>query len=492
MQGVKPAQDGLFVYGSLDSMVPADDPYRRLDALLDLAWVRQETRRLYSWTGRPSIDPVVIAKLLLIAYMEGITSERELLRQVHVNLSFRRFLGYRLDEALPDHSALSRARYRLGQPFSQKLFEYVLSLCLDAGLVGGEHQSIDSTFVQANASLASLRPRLVPLAARDFTERLFEENPVEEEKAKGSSSGRGGGGGRCNDAFVSRTDPDCGLKRRGGGEARLGYLVHYSVDRLKQVITGVRTTAAHIPDSSQIVPLVDQIRKRGIPVRSVAADKGYSAGAVYQALDEQGVEGFIPMPEKRGERRGRFSQQDFTYEPVGDRFLCPAGKALPLVRVDPKGGGRQYRARPGDCQTCPLRERCTDARARTLRISPYHEHLERARQRLRTPAARRAAIARRTGPERLFAEGKGCHGLARAHYRGQANMEQQALLTATVQNLRRYVQAQTRAFSGAAALRVASAFELVSRIGSVLHHLSRLVGLRRRESRPPLAAVGAM
>ncbi len=449
MQGQKPPQQELFYYGSLDDLVPPDDLYRRLDQLLDLTWVRRETRALYSCTGRPSIDPVVIAKLLLIAYFEGIASERKLLRQVQVNLAFRRFLGYRLDEEVPDHSSLSRGRSRLGRPLFHKLFEYVLRLCLDAGLVGGEHQSIDSTFVQANASLASLRPRLVPVAAQEFTERVFQENPVPDEE----TGGRRRSGRRRNDTFVSRTDPDSGLHRRGGGKARLGYLMHYGVDRLRQVITGVRTTAAHIRDAGQLLPLVEQIRERGIPVRSVAADKGYSAGAVYQALQEEGIDAFIPLQPWGSERQGRFSQDRFTYDERQDRYRCPNGAWLTMRQV--RDGARKYRARAEDCRSCPLRQRCTTARARVLTISRYHAALVAARQRLRTPAARRAAIARRTGPERLFAEAKDCHGLRRARYRGLAKMEQQALLTATVQNLKRYLQAQTKAFAGAAALRAA-------------------------------------
>src|SRR3972149_2434984 len=230
MQGEKPPQEPLFYYGSLDDLVPPDDRYRRLNQILDLAWVRRQTRTLYSGTGRPSIDPVVIAKLLLIAYFEGITSERELLRQVQVNLAFRRFIGYRLDEPAPAPPSLSRARYRLGQPFFRKLFEYVLRLCLDAGLVGGEHQAIDSTFVQANASLASLRPRLVPVAAQEFTERVFRENPVEEEGAGAPGPPRKPTSTRNRD-YVSRTDPDSGLMARKARTARLGYPVHYSLGR---------------------------------------------------------------------------------------------------------------------------------------------------------------------------------------------------------------------------------------------------------------------
>jgi len=454
MQGQKPPQQELFYYGSLDHLVPPDDPYRRLDQLLDLTWVRRETRTLYSWTGRPSIDPVVIAKLLLIAYLEGITSERKLMRQVQVNLAFRRFLGYRLDEEVPDHSSLSRARYRLGQPFFRKLFEWVLRLCLDAGLVGGEHQAVDSTFVQANASLASLRPRLVPVAARQFTERVFQENPLADgaERAAGDDHRppRKPATTRNRD-YVSRTDPDSGiLARKGRRQARLGYLVHYSVDRLKKIVTGVRTVAAHVTDASQLVPLVDALRAGGLPVRSVAADRGYSTGRVYERLHQRGILAFIPLPQKGGRRRGLFSQEAFRYDAALDQFCCPNGAALTLRQV--RQGERRYRPRASDCAACPLRPQCTRGKVRTLTISPYHAYLQEARRLQTTAAAKRAAVARRTGPENLFSEAKGQHGLSRARYRGLAKMEQQALLTATVQNLKRYLRAGTRATSGAIAL----------------------------------------
>ena len=196
MQGEKLDQEDLFFYGSLDSLVPQDDPYRRLNSLLSLAWLRTETRHLYASTGRPSVDPVVIAKLLLIAYLQGITSERELMRQVQVNLSYRRFLHYRLSEALPDHSNLTRSRQRLGEKTIRRIFEYVLQLCLDAGLVGGELESVDSTFVQANASLSSLRPRLVEVEAERFTRQLFRLNPAEEDADEEEDKTPGGGGRR--------------------------------------------------------------------------------------------------------------------------------------------------------------------------------------------------------------------------------------------------------------------------------------------------------
>ena len=446
MQGEKLDQDDLFYYGSLDSLVPQDDPLLRLDALLDLSWLRRETRFLYSSTGRPSVDPVVVAKLLLIAYLQDIDSERELMRQVQVNLSYRRFLHYRLSEALPDHSALTRSRQRLGEATIRKVFEYVLRLCLDAALVGEELQSVDSTFVQANASLASLRPRLVAVEARTYTEKLFAADSDEEEQE--NKPGTRSRGRRRNEDFVSKTDPDSGVYRRKGLKSHLGFLVHFAVARGKQVITAVRTTGAEERDAGQLIPLLDQVAEAGIRVEAVAADRGYSSGEVYHALAEREIAAFIPQ--QRTGVPGHFSQEWFVYDREEDRYHCPNGAWLRRVRSAKE---IRYKARVDDCRSCPLRAHCTSGKVRTLNISPYEADLSAARLLQKTTAAGRAARERRICSERTFAEAKDQHGLRRAHCRGLTNLAIQALLTATVINLKRYLQAQTRAFPQAGALR---------------------------------------
>jgi transposase len=458
MQGQKAEQDGLFHYGSLDGLIPQDDPYRRLEAVLNLGWLRRDTRGLYGNVGRPSVDPVVVVKLLIIAYLQGISSERGLMRQVQVNLSYRRFVHYGLSENLPDHSSLTRTRQRLGEATMRKVFEYVLQRCLDAGLVGRE-ASVDSTFVQANASLSSLRPRLVVAKASEAAQqtlRLFQtdaaggEEDSEDDKPKRPPGKRAT---RRNDAYVSKTDSDAGIDSRPGTGVRLGYLVHFAVDSAKQIITAVRTTGAQQRDAAQLVPLIDQAINQGVAVEAVTADRGYSTAAVYHALAQRDIEAFIPMPDKGSERKGRFGHERFTYDSASDRYLCPAGKSL--NRQKKAGPERHYRAGWRDCGPCPLREQCTAAKARTLTISPFEDDLAAARARLRTPAAGRAAVTRRVCSERMFAEAKGEQGLGRAHYRGLSNTAVQALLTATVLNLKRYLRAQTRAFPAAAALREA-------------------------------------
>jgi transposase len=452
MQGRKQEQEALFYFGSLDSLVPEDDPFRRLDAILDLSWLRRETRSLYSAVGAPSIDPVVIAKLMLILYFEGLGSERELMRQVQVNLSYRRFLHYGLSERLPDHSNLTRARQRLGEATIRKLFEYVLRLCLDAGLIGGRLQSIDSTFVQANASLSSLRPRLVAVEAERITKQLFGgEGSVEEEDEQGGPPAKKRR--RRNDDYTSKTDPDSSLYRRQGIKARLGYLVHFAVDKTSSIVTAVLTTGAEHRDAAQLLPLVDEVRDQGIAVEAVTADGGYSSGEVYHGLAERDITAFIPQQSPGAERQGRFGQDRFTYDREADSYICPNGSRL--KRQKRRGTRRRYMASARDCRSCPLHDLCTTAKARMLEISPYEAELAAARKLQQTPAAKRAARDRRILSERSFAEAKDNHGLRRADQRGRPNVHIQALLTATAMNLKRYLRAQTQVFPAAAALRLA-------------------------------------
>jgi transposase len=475
MQGDKQQeQDDLFYYGTLDGLVPQDDPYRRLDGLLDLDWLRRDTRSLYAYGGRPSIDPIVIAKLLLIAYLQGITSERELMRQVQVNLAYRRFLHYSLSARLPDHSSLTRSRQRLGEVTVRRMFEYVLQLCIDAGLVGGDLETVDSTFVQANASLSSLRPRLVEVEAQRFTERIFRLNAVQDDDAEGHPLGEGASGrkttrGRskkppAHEALVSRTDPEAALYHRRGKGTHVGYLVQYAVDSSNQVITGVLTTSAHERDTAQLLPLLDQVQRQGIAVKAVAADRGYSSGEVYQGLAERGIQSFIPQPQKGGEVYGHFGHDRFTYDPELDRYQCPQGAWL--GRMKTRGPERRYKARKRDCHACPLKGQCTSGHVRTLNISPYQSELLAARELQATGAARKAARLRRVCSERTFAEAKERHGLRRAQQRGLGNMDIQALLTAAVINLKRYLKAVTRAFPAAAAGRAPARPTSVSRFRS--------------------------
>src|SRR4051795_9335709 len=148
------------VLAALEALVPHDHFYRHLDAVLDLAFVRDWVRDCYAERGRPSIDPVVFFRLQLIMFFEGLRSERQLIATASLNLAHRWYLGYHLDEPLPDHSSLTKIRERYGLAVFRRFFDHIVQLCADAGLVWGEELFFDATKVRANAALGAVAPRL--------------------------------------------------------------------------------------------------------------------------------------------------------------------------------------------------------------------------------------------------------------------------------------------------------------------------------------------
>lgn len=221
---------------SLDDLVPSDNFYRQVERCLDLDFVRDLVRGLCSGIGRPSIDPAVFFKLQLIAFFEGIRSERQLMEMVNLNLALRWYLGCDLDDKVPDHSSLSKIRERYGLVTFQRFFEHIIELCIDAGLVWGEELYFDGTKVRANAAIDKMVDR-VDLAAEQNLQHFFAETEddsvnyhdspissaadlVAKYSGKRLTGGRKPSYQRIADEKVSVTDPDATpMKPSGGGTA---------------------------------------------------------------------------------------------------------------------------------------------------------------------------------------------------------------------------------------------------------------------------------
>src|SRR5215216_6055324 len=257
---------------SLEDLVPDDNFYRQVELSLDLSFVHDLADEFYSSMGRPSVDPVVFFKLQLIAFFEGIRSERQLMESVNLNLAHRWFLGYDLDEPVPDHSSLSKIRERFGLEVFQLFFEHVVELCIQAGLVWGEELYIDSTKVQANASINGMIDR-TEFEVQQHLGQLFEhsdENASDFGKLVAKYNGERLNGirkphyQRITDDRVSPIDPDAApMQPSGGGSAVLGYRDHYVVDGGKaRIILSALVTPASIMDNTPILDLVDWVRSR--------------------------------------------------------------------------------------------------------------------------------------------------------------------------------------------------------------------------------------
>jgi transposase len=443
---------------SLDDLVPADHFYRHLDAHLDLSFVRDWVRDAYPNLGRPSIDPVIFFKLYLVMAFEGIRSERQLLMLATDRLSVRWYLGYGLDEPLPDASAITRFRQRVGLPLFQRFFEHVVDLCVDAGLVWGQEVLADATRVPANAAMDSLVPRLRAVVDGDLV-TLFAGDEVpaaEAEDARDASRWdllaecrldphrpATGSYERISSQKISRTDPDATPMAMRDGRTVLGYQDHYLVDGGQaRIILHAFVTPGDVSESQV---LVDQLRRtlfrRKLRPKRLIADARYGTGRNVHAIEELSINAYVPLHEGRTSSP-YYRHTAFTYDAERDAYHCPQGTVLKLRHQDDRHDRWLYRANASVCNACAVKPTCTSSnQGRQVGRSFHAEYLERVRAYADTPAFKKAMRKRSVWVEPLFAEAKSWHGLRQFRLRGLENVNIEALLIASGQNLKRWLAA---------------------------------------------------
>lgn len=453
---------------SLEQLVPQDNFYRQVEAKLDLDFVRALVKDQYATSmGRPSIDPVVFFKLQLIMFFEGFRSERQLMEQVNLNLAFRWYIGYDLDELVPDHSSLSKIRSRYGLNVFQRFFEHIVELCIGAGLVWGQELYFDGTKVQANAALESLVPRFY-VEAKQHLQRLFadinhevsevnlESAPNEGEPAPTSRGFVEKYNGtritgprmpwyqRTSDTQVSSTDPDATpMKRFSGDKAQLGYHTHYVVDGgTARIILAVLVTPASIMDNTPMLDLARWSRFRWrLRPKIAVGDTKYGTVTNIVGLEQDGIRAYVPIADSQ---RGDFYALDrFQYNAEQDVYICPQGHPLTLRYRSPSKQHSMYRADAQFCQTCPVRPECTTSKTgRSVVRSFFQDYLDRAVAYRATAAYQKAMRKRKLWPEPLFGEAKQWHGLRRFRMRRLWRVNIEGLMVAAGLNLKRLLRYQ--------------------------------------------------
>jgi transposase len=458
---------------SLENLVPKDNFYRHLDRKVDLSFVRDLVEDCYASSGRPSVDPVVFFRLQLVMFFEDIRSERQLMEVGADRLSIRWFLGYDLNEPLPDHSSLTRIRERYGLEIFRRFFERIVELCIEAGLVWGKELYFDATKVEANASLDSMRSR--SLMEHGLEEHLAGIFPEEEQPPEGANTlqntavrpaGQEGqalseanarqhrwiaqagrqqrevlrwGYTRIADLKASATDPDASPMQYKKGSSRLGYLTHYVVDGGKaRVILDVLVTPAEVTENLPMLELLFRSRFRWrLRPRSVTGDAAYGTTENIAAVEKAGMHAYMVLP-KHHERGPFFGKNQFTYDTEKDLYICPQGETLRRQGRDYKERSFRYAAKPSACNACPLKSRCTKSKkGRWIRRSFEEEYLERVRSYGDTEAYRKAIRKRAVWVEPLFAEAKDWHGSRRFRLRRLEKVNVEALLIAAGQNVKR-------------------------------------------------------
>jgi len=483
MQGSKTCEGRLFYQVTLESLVPADHLVRRLARVVELGWVRAATAQCYSTTGKPSIDPVVIAKMMIIGFLYNINSERQLMREIQVNLAYRWYLGYDLDEAIPNHSVLSKARRRLGQDFFDGFFNFVLQLCRQNGLIDGSNVLIDSTLVKGNASVESVTA--LKYSPKEYFQQLesVAEPQVEPSPKDNELGSNRPGDNRLCDKKHSTTDADVTLARKGKTTV-LGYKTHLCADSHKGIITSVTVSTAAADDTSAVPELLDKhIDALEQMPKRVVADGAYGSQGCLGYIQDKGIETVIKK-RSGGNRHGGYDKSRFVYDCAKDVFTCPAGNRLGRIRTDAKKHIAHYRCEPGCCSYCVQRLAClgesstAKARSVTRFDTPYES---RAQASCSSSLGRKLLTIRQTLLEGLFGQGKNFHGLGRARWRGIGNMLIQSMVIATVLNLKKLLSHSYKVADVAATECIAGFLMFFSDLILVVWLFCRIVYFRKLE-----------
>jgi transposase len=437
MMGQHDRSEALFHYFRLEDQVPETHLLRLIEKHISFAFVRQQLKDRYSEMGRPSVDPELLFRILLIGYLYGITSERKLVEELRMHLAWRWFTGLGFDQEIPHHSTFSKNRHGRFQESKlfEELFEQIVRQCVEVGLVEGKHLSVDGSFVEANAARQSRIPReqfveaaQVHHAVRQYLQELEQQNPVEEPVHTQDE--------------VSTTDPDSTYATKGGTPARLGYYDNYLVDNPSCVIVGVQATAARL--SQETVAAEDMLTRfaqwQGRTPESVGADTTYGNGEFLQWLAEREITPYMRTRESAKRKNSPFYGPDrFTYQPESNRYRCPAGEQLNYVGLNVRNRAHAYIGSAKRCGACSQKPQCTSGRYKYLAIHMDELARQRARELANTPEFAYAQRQRKK-VEALFAELKNQIGLRRVRLRRLKFVREQFFLAAAAQNIKRLVR----------------------------------------------------
>ena len=481
MQGKKKYTPKIFYQLSLDTLVPEDNFYRKLQSELSLDFLYKATKKYYGKEGRASIDPVVFFKILLVGYLNNINSDRALLRYCSNSLDVRLFLGYDLDEELPWHSTLSRTRQLFGEELFLELFRKVLSLCVEKGMVRGKRMAVDSAFIKANASMDSLVEKEVLEDASAFVDELEENSEFKvttqrkklvdrhhawkEKEYEGmpgnNKSDRKDEDGNTirpkylsNHTHYSPTDPDAKISVKPGKARQLNYSGQLAVDDAHHVITGACASTSGSKDSAIFPDIMNQTlencRQNDIEMDEVLADAGYSSGEALKYCKEKGINAYIPnFGQYKPEREGFvFNKEQNRYECVksgGNRALLP----FKDTKTDSKGYAKNiYRSSERDCKDCPLRAECCGKVTKFKKIDttihkPLYDEMHKKLQ--RDPNYTRFLTKRRSSRvEPVLGTLINHHNMKRVNTRGIKNANKHVLMAALTYNLKKYLKFITR------------------------------------------------
>jgi transposase len=435
---------------TLEELVPSDHLLRLIDRHIRFDFIREATAHLYSAdNGRPAVDPMQLFKMLFIGYLFGIRSERQLVREIQVNVAYRWFLGLGLTDRVIDASTFSQNRRRRfsGTDIEQAIFDQIVLQAIEHSLIGGRVFYSDSTHLKASANKNRLDLHQVSVTPQTYLAEL--NAAIDEDR---TAHGKAPLPAVPDDALptreikLSRTDPDAGYMVRDGKPTGFFYLDHRTVDGDHALITDIHVTPANLHDSVPYLDRLDRMRRRfDFEVGAVGLDAGYFTPAICKGLVERDIYGVIGY-RRPNHREGYFYKREYVYDREQDVYICPNHQSL-AYRTTNRLGYREYVSTQSQCANCPMKGQCTKS-ANGVKVVIRHvweDHKEAVDAHRLTQTGKRLYKRRKETVERSFADAKELHGHRYARFRGLAKVRGQALLAGACQNMKKIARLLARA-----------------------------------------------
>src|SRR6478752_109805 len=445
MGRLKSDQGQLFYEFRLGDAVPEDHLVRKIDTALDLSWLRSELAPYYSSMGRPSIDPELMIRMLVVGYVFAIRSERLICREVQVNLAYRWFCGLGIEDGIPDHSAFSRARnerFREGDVF-RRVFERVVEACIAADLVGGEGFAVDASLIVADAN----KQRSIPGKEWDKERAPEAASRAVKEYLATLDDAAFGAASEVTPKFVSPSDPAAQWTGAMRGPAFFAYADNYLIDVKFGIILDVKATRAiRQAEVGAAKTMIERTEERfDIKPAYLAADTAYgSADTLNWIVNKKKIAPHIPVIDKSKREDGTFSREDFRFDEERNVYFCPAGKVLTITGHIGPDHALRYQASLPDCRACVLKPKCCPKMPSRRIVRDVNEDArDIARALAKTEAFERSRRDRKR-VEMLFAHLKRILRLGRLRLRGPCGAQDEFTLAAIAQNLRRLAKLVAR------------------------------------------------
>lgn len=467
---------------NLEQRVRRNHILRKVKRHIDFDFIYNEVKDTYGINGNESVAPPTILKMMLLLIFYNVRSERELAATIPERLDWLWFLDYDLDDDIPNHSVLSKARNRWGVEAFKTFFERIVWQCAQAGLIDGSKLFMDSSMVQADASNNSVVNKQ---SLKRYLNKSYQilESRLEQKQQSGNND-QTIKSGAANKKYISTTDPDASVTRRGKGKSKLKYQIHRGLDQKSEVITATEVTPGEVHEAHLLESLIDTHEKNTeTSVETVVADSKYGSIENYLACQDRNIKAHFSSLEQTqkgtGTKKGIFPKEAFTYNADTDSFTCPAGQILKRRKFFKKRQHYEYIATAGTCNRCQLKKQCTKAKSgRTLKRHIRQDDLESMLEHADSPESKKDIKTRQHLMERTFAQATR-YGYQRARWRRLWRVQIQEYLTAAIQNIKILLKV-VKEPAPALSMRVAKAVGDKARRTNP-HGLSQLFALQWRD-----------